>query len=89
MGKSIWEVLGFVKSKSTKEKVKVLQDYRVHFSITVKDKPMLGKIEGQATVTSDTSKHAEEYLIKEIWTDLQVNIPWETQAVRTVTKEGK
>lgn len=83
--KSIWEVLGFTKGEP-KKKVEVLQDYRVHFAITFKDKPMLGKIEGQAVVTSTSCKEAEKHLEAEILQELQITHPYVTQACQTVKK---
>jgi len=86
---SFWDIFKTDKGKTKeKTKVKVLQDYRVYFSITMKDKIMLGKIQGQAIISSESPKKAEEYLKESILESLSIEIPYQTQAVETIHREG-
>lgn len=90
---SVWEWLGFKnKSEPEKKKIKsiILQDYRVYFKIVMKGKPALGKIEGQAIMTAESVKKAEEDLRAGILEQLEVEVPsyFETKPIQTVRKEN-
>ena len=76
---NFWEKIGVIKPKRkppidpTKESARVLEEFQVKYTLSLKGKPKLGNISGIALVLSDSKENAEKFLSKTILEQIEVS----------------